>query len=393
MSINFVEEANQLQEELIARRRDLHQNPELGFEEVRTSAMVATELARLGMEVQTGIGKTGVIGILEGDQEGPTVLIRADMDALPIQEENDTDYRSQVDGKMHACGHDGHTTIALGVAKLLAAHRDRIAGRVKFVFQPAEELGQGARAMVKDGALESPRPDISLGLHLWNTAPLGQIGIASGPVMAAASDFKITLKGKGGHAALPNLCIDPIVCGAQLVSALQTISSRNVSPLDTVVVSVTQFHAGTATNIIPEIATIGGTYRTFTTEVRDFTASKIRSIANSIAEAMGCQCEVVLTDYTRPVINDPEVSNRVRTVFEDMMPSVTFLDNERTMGAEDVSEFMTDIPGLYFFLGSANAERGLDYGHHHPKFDFDEAALPMGVALLSAAIADYVIQD
>ncbi|MCL4254262.1 MAG: amidohydrolase, partial [Anaerolineae bacterium] len=218
--IDFKQEAESLREKVVAFRRDFHQHPEIAFEEVRTSGIVANELRRLGLEVQTGIGKTGVIAILEGNTEGPTVLVRADMDALPIQEENQTEYASQYAGKMHACGHDGHTAIALGVANLFAKYRDNIKGRIKFVFQPAEEIGSGATAMIKDGALENPRPDVSLGLHLWNTMPLGTLGVADGPVMAGSSSFGMTIIGKGGHAAIPHSCVDPVPVGAQIILAL-----------------------------------------------------------------------------------------------------------------------------------------------------------------------------
>ncbi|MDQ7035744.1 MAG: M20 family metallopeptidase, partial [Anaerolineae bacterium] len=219
MTIDFRAIAEAMREELVARRRDFHQHPETAFEEVRTAGIVAKELQQLGLEVQTGVGKTGVIGILDGDKEGPTVLVRADMDALPVTEANETDYVSQTAGKMHACGHDGHTAVALGVAKLFSQHRDKLKGRIKFVFQPAEEIGAGAKAMIADGALQNPKPDVSLGLHLWNSVPLGKVGIADGPIMAAPSIFEITIHGKGGHGAMPDETIDPLVCAAQMVMA------------------------------------------------------------------------------------------------------------------------------------------------------------------------------
>lgn len=390
MAIQFMEEAEAMRDELVARRRDFHMHPELSFEEVRTSKIVAETLTELGMEVQTGVGKTGVIGILEGDKEGPTVLVRADMDALPIEEQNTTDYISSVPGKMHACGHDAHTTIALGVAKLFSEHRDEIAGRIKFVFQPAEEIGGGADAMVADGALQNPRPDVSLGLHIWNTMPLGIVGVADGPVMAAASDFKITIKGKGGHGALPNLAVDPVVCAAQMVTAFQTIVSRNADPLETAVVSVTQIHTGTTSNVIPDSAFLNGTFRTFKYEVRDLVEQRLREIAQHSAAALGCTVEIDIQHYTEAVSNHPEVAERVREAFRKLGKQDSDFVMERTMGAEDVGVFMTDVPGMFFFLGSANDERELNFPHHHPRFDFDEDVLPMGVAMLSAAVAEYV---
>lgn len=389
--IDFRAEAQALRDELIERRRDFHRHPELAFEEVRTAGIVAKTLGDLGLEVQTGVGKTGVVGILEGAQEGPTVLVRADMDALPIHETNQTDYVSSIAGKMHACGHDGHTAIALGVAKLFAKHRDKLAGRIKFVFQPAEEVAGGAKAMIADGVLNNPRPQVTLGLHLWNSAPLGTIGVADGPVMAAASDFEIVIRGKGGHGAVPEIAIDPIVCGAQMVSAFQSIVSRNVNPLDTAVVSVCQFNSGTANNVIPEQAYLAGTFRTFRAEVRDLVEKRMREIAETLAKAMGCGVSIKIEHHTEPVVNDPVTAEKVRQVFKRL--GYDDFMYERTMGAEDVGFLMTDIPGMYFFVGSGNEARDLHYPHHHPRFDFDETALEMGVELLSAAVAEYVIAE
>lgn len=392
-TFDFMTEAQAMREELVARRRDFHQNPELAFEEVRTAGIVAAELTSLGLEVQTGIGKTGVIGILDGATDGPTVLVRADMDALPILEANEKEYASQVPGKMHACGHDGHTAIALGVAKMLVGKRDQLAGRVKFVFQPAEEVGGGARAMVADGALENPRPDVVFGLHLWNNMPVGKLGIASGPVMAGSSDFIVKLSGHGGHGANPHESIDPVICAAHIVTALQTIVSRNADPIDNAVVSVTRLQAGTANNIIPQTAELSGTFRTFRPEVRDLVATRIGEIARGVAGAMGCEIDVEIRHHTTFVANDPEVTTRLRDLFRSMGHSEEDFIEARTMGAEDVGEFMADIPGTYFFVGSANESLGLNYGHHHPRFDFDEDVLPLGAALLASAVADYLKRE
>jgi amidohydrolase len=389
--IDFQAQAEALREELVARRRDFHQHPELGFEEFRTAGIVAQELTQLGLEVQTGIGKTGVVGILEGAHDGPTVLVRADMDALPIHEENTFDFGSTAPGKMHACGHDGHTAIALGVAKLLSPYRDQIAGRIKFVFQPAEEIVGGAKAMVADGVLENPRPDVTLGLHLWNRSPLGWIGVADGPVMAGSAMFKLILRGKGGHGASPHLSVDPIACAAQIIMAFQTIVSRNVNPLDSAVVSVTLLRAGTATNIIPEEVELQGTVRTFKKEIRDLVFQRMQEISSAIASGMGCSAELNITVGTEPVANHPEVSERVRSVFSRLVGEDGFDLNERTMGAEDVGFLMDDIPGMYFFVGAEVPGQEEYYGHHHPRFDFDENALPYSVALMSAAVAEYIL--
>ncbi|MCU0495880.1 MAG: amidohydrolase [Anaerolineae bacterium] len=390
--IDFMAEAQAMRDELIARRRDFHLHPELAFEEVRTAGIVAQTLSDLGLEVQTGIGKTGVVAVLEGDQEGPTVLLRADMDALPIHEENQTEYVSTTPGKMHACGHDGHTAIALGVAKLFTEHRDQIAGRIKFVFQPAEEIGQGAAAMIADGALQDPRPDVSVGLHLWNEMPLGELGVADGPTMAGSSIMKIVITGKGGHGAQPHTTHDPIICAAQIITALQTIVSRNVAPLDTAVVTVTTMHAGDAHNVIPQYAELTGTLRAFKVEVRDLISQRLEEIAVGIGQAMGCEVKVTIRHLTLPVINHPEVGAKLRARFSQWVDPQHFHLDARTMGGEDMSCFMDGIPGMYFFVGSANAERGLNYGHHHPRFDFDEDVLPLGVALLAAAVGEYVLK-
>ncbi len=393
MTIDFKAQAEALREELIARRRDFHQHPELAFEEFRTAGIVAQELQTLGLEVRTGIGKTGVIGLLEGGREGKTILVRADMDALPILEENQTDFTSTVANKMHACGHDGHTAIALGVAKLLAQHRDEIAGTVKFVFQPGEEVGRGAQAMVDDGALEDPRPDVTVGLHLWNSMPVGKIGVADGPTMAGASIFDIKVTGKGSHAALPHQGIDPVVCAAQIVTAFQTVVSRSADPLDTLVISVTQIRGGDAYNVIPQFAEMHGTIRFFRNEVRDLAWERMREIAVNIGFAMRCEVEINFTNLTIPVINDPEVGAKLRPLFAEMLGADGLDLTARTMGAEDVSLFMNDIPGHYFFVGAQDMTADAYYGHHHPKFSIDENALPLAVALLSTAVAAYVLPE
>lgn len=391
---DFMALAQAMRDDLVARRRDFHRYPELAFEEVRTSGIVAQTLNDLGLEVQTGVGKTGVVGILEGEKDGPTVLIRADMDALPVQEANETDYISTIPGKMHACGHDGHTAIALGVAQLLTQHRQSLAGRVKFVFQPAEELGAGAKTMIEDGVLQNPKPDVSLGLHLWNGLPVGQFGVASGSIMAAVSDFFVTVRGKGGHGGIPQSTADPVVCAAQIILGLQSIVSRNVAPEDQAVVSCTQVHAGTANNVIPDEAKLSGTFRTFTLEVRDLVAQRIHEIAEHIAASMHCTATVTTAHYTVPVINHPDVTQRVRQVLQGFGYDDAALIDERSTVGEDVGEFMNEhVPGMFVLVGSANAAKGLDYAHHHPRFDIDEDALPLGVAVLAAATADYLMPD
>ncbi len=389
MSIDFMAEAEALRDELIERRRDFHRHPELAFEEHRTAGIVAEALNELGLEVQTGVGRTGVIGILEGDSSGPTVLYRADMDALPIQEENSAEYASQAAGKMHACGHDGHTAIALGIAKLLSSHRAALSGRVKFVFQPAEEVGGGASSMIADGALEDPAPDFCLGIHLWNDLEVGAVSAVSGPTMSGAGVFEITVTGKGGHGAMPHQTADPIVCSAQLILALQTIVSRNVDPLDLVVITVGKLEGGSARNIIPQTVTFSGSFRLFREETRELVKARIQEVAQGVASAMGCQADVDFGLGIGAVINDAEVTARARNVLANFADSVSLVEKP-WMASEDVGLLMQRNPSAYLLVGSANRERKLDYPHHHPRFDIDEDVLPLSVGMMSAVVADYL---
>ncbi len=391
---DYMNESLELFGYMQALRRDFHKHPELGFHEVRTGGIVAKELQALGMEVARGIGKTGVVGLLEGAHPGPTILVRFDMDALPINEETGAEYASQNPGVMHACGHDGHTAIGLTVAKLLNAHRDQLAGTVKFVFQPAEEtLGDeglgGAQMMIRDGVLLSPRPDFALGLHLWNEQPLGWIGVASGPVMAGADEFKIVITGKGGHGAVPHATIDPMLAAAHVVTALQSIVARNIAPLQTAVVSVTTIHGGKAFNVIPQDVTLQGTIRSFDLSVRRRVLERFEEIVNGVANAMGCKAEVTVTQVTPAMINDNRVASRVQETARHVLGrSQLDTSSYTTMGAEDMAFILERVPGCYFFVGSANREKGLDYGHHHPKFDVDENALPRAAALMASAVVD-----
>ncbi|WP_299025979.1 M20 family metallopeptidase [uncultured Thermanaerothrix sp.] len=366
-------------------RRDFHRHPELGFQEHRTAGIVARELRNLGLEVTTGVGKTGVVAILDGMHDGPTALLRFDMDALPIQEETGAEYASTHSGVMHACGHDGHTAIGLTVARILAQQREALHGRVKFVFQPAEEGLGGAQAMLEDGVLENPRPDFSLALHLWNEKPVGWVAAVPGPFMAGSDIVEITLRGKGGHGALPHQTRDPIVAAAQLVLALQTIISRNVPPLEVAVLSLTQIHGGEAHNVIPESVQLRGTLRTFASSVRDLVLKRTAQITQELAQAMECDGKIKVTDLTPPVINDEAMAKWVAQVAQDLIPEVNVDTTYRTMVSEDMALMMAQVPGCYFMIGSANPERGLIYGHHHPRFDFDERALIYGVALMCAA--------
>jgi amidohydrolase len=386
--IDFLQEAQAMFDYTRQLRRDFHRHPELGFQEVRTAGVVARELSALGLEVSTGVGKTGVVAHLEGGREGPVLLLRFDMDALPIQEETGAEYASENPGVMHACGHDGHTAIGLTVARMLASQREKLPGVVKLVFQPAEEGLGGAEAMVKDGVLENPRPHMALALHLWNEKPLGWIGVTPGPAMSASERFRVLIRGKGGHGAAPHLTIDPVQAAAQVISALQTVVARNVPPLKSAVVSVTSMHGGEAFNVIPETVELRGTIRSFDTEVRALVLTRVEQVVKGVAGALGCDAQVEMWRVTPAVVNDPELSARVRAVAEKILPQAEIDTQERTMGSEDMAYMMENLPGCYFFVGSANPERGLDAPHHHPKFDFDEEALPRAAALMAAAAVE-----
>jgi amidohydrolase len=312
-------------------------------------------------------------------------LLRFDMDALPIGEQTGAEYASLNPGVMHACGHDGHTAIGLTVARLLNTHRNELAGTVKLVFQPAEEGLGGATRMIEAGVLQNPQPDFSLGLHLWNEKRLGWLGVTSGPTMAAAEIFRLRVVGKGGHGAVPNLAVDPVVTAAQIVTALQSIVARNVSPLQSAVVSVTTIHGGDAFNVIPSQVELTGTIRTFDPVVRQRILERFHQVVVSQAEAFNCQIEVDIQSITPAVINNPKVAARVQSVAGDLLPESELDTHYSTMGSEDMSFFMQEIPGCFFFIGSANPEKGLDSAHHHPRFDFDERALPRAAALMATA--------
>ncbi len=369
-------------------RRDLHRHPELGLQEIRTAGVIARELMELGLEVTTGVAETGVVALLEGNASGPTLLLRFDMDALPIQEETGKDYASTTAGCMHACGHDGHVAVGLTAARLLNAQRARLHGRVKLVFQPAEEGPGGAERMVAAGVLQNPAPEHTLALHIWNDLPIGTVAIVPGPLMAGCERFMIKLTGRGGHGALPHQTIDPIAAAAQIITALQTVVSRNISPLQAAVVSVTQVKAGEAHNVIPQTAELQGTIRTFEPEVRELVLKRFRQLVVGVAEGMGCQADIQLIRLTPPVINDPLFARRLGEKVQKALPEVRLDTTFRTMVSEDMAFMMEQVPGCYMMVGGANPARQLDFPHHHPKFDFDEEALVWASALMAILTAD-----
>jgi amidohydrolase len=369
-------------DDLVAIRRDFHAHPELGFEEVRTSGIVAEELARYGIAVHRGIGGTGVVGVLEGRTgSGRRIALRADMDALPIEEETNLPYRSTVPGKMHACGHDGHTTMLLGAARYLAETRD-FDGTALFVFQPAEEGQGGARAMIADGLFETFPCDEIYAIHNQPNGPHGKIKLRPGPAMAAADFFDIRITGRGAHAAQPQQGIDPIVVGSTLVQALQSIVSRNADPLKSAVLSITQFHAGAAYNVIPEGAHITGTVRTFDADLRTLVTTRIREIAKGIAAAYGATIDVDIRDVFSVLMNSPEHAAAAADVARELFgPEGVDDQSKPRMGSEDFADMVARVPGAYAWIGSTPGP-----GLHNASFDFDDSIIPLGSAFLARLV-------
>lgn len=385
-----------LQPQLVEWRRGLHQHPELGFKEQLTSEFISQKLQAWGIGHQTGIAETGIVATIVGNKPVgakyglPVLAIRADMDALPIQEQNEVPYKSQHDGIMHACGHDGHTAIALGTAYYLSQHRDNFAGTVKIIFQPAEEGPGGAKPMIEAGVLKNPDVDAIIGLHLWNNLPLGTAGVRSGALMAAVELFECEILGKGGHGAMPHQTVDSIVVAAQVVNALQTIVARNVDPLDSAVVTVGELHAGSANNVIADTAKLTGTVRYFNPKFEGYFGQRIEQIIAGICQSHLASYELKYWRLYPPVINDPKIAELVRSVAAEVIETpIGIVPECQTMGGEDMSFFLQEVPGCYFFLGSANPEKDLAYPHHHPRFDFDETALGMGVEIFVRCVEKF----
>ncbi|MFN8513836.1 MAG: amidohydrolase [Chloroflexia bacterium] len=384
MAASILDQAWEIGPQVVADRRYLHEHPELGMTEVNTARFVAARLTELGIPHQTGVATTGVLGILRGSQPGKTVLLRADMDALPIDELNDVPYKSQNPGLMHACGHDAHTAMLLGVARLLSERRNELRGVVKFAFQPAEENVGGAEPMIAAGVMENPTVDAAFGIHIAQDLPVGTIGVIHGPMTAACDEAVITIRGVGAHGARPHRGVDPIVIAGQCIVALQTLVSREVNPLRQAVITVGSMHAGTVSNVIPETCELKATIRTFDEETRKLLARRIPALVEGIAAAMQGSADVDYEFGYPTLVNDRAMADLVRTVARDIVAPDKLLDIEPGMGAEDMSYFLQKAPGCFFRVGSRNEERGLIYGHHHPRFDIDEDSLPVGVAALTA---------
>jgi hippurate hydrolase len=366
-------------DKIVALRRDIHREPELGFDTEKTATKVLAALDGLPLDLETGVAQNGIVATLEGEGSGPTVALRADMDALPIQEETGLPFASEIEGKMHACGHDGHTSMLVGAVHVLSGMGDRLGGTIKFVFQPAEEGGGGGKVMVDEGVAD----DVSsiFALHLWPGLPFGKVATKAGPIMAAADAFEMEVRGSGGHGAMPHLAADAVVMAAQIVTALQTVVSREVDPVEPAVLTVGEIGAGTAFNIIPEKARIGGTVRTLDPDLRKMMPERIEELARGVAKGMRGDVDLDYT-FSYPVtVNDEDAAARALSVADDLFggDSVLELPNP-SMGGEDFAYFLEKVPGAFIWLGVGEDASGL----HTPRFAFDEDILPRGAALLAA---------
>ncbi len=381
------ESAEEIAPGVVADRRYLHQHPELGFQEENTARLVIERLRALHLDdLQTGIAKTGVVGVLQGGKgPGKCVLLRADMDALPITELNDVPYKSEIPGRMHACGHDAHTAMLLGAARVLAERRGEFAGTIKFIFQPSEEQGEGgAQPMIAAGVMENPHVDAAFGIHVGSNIPAGKVAVLPGPVNAAADSAIVTIRGLGGHAARPQMAIDPIVIGAHCIVALQSLVSREVNPLSPAVITVGTLHAGTVSNVIPEDAHFEATIRTFDEQTRQLLAERIPQVVRGICETFRATAEVEYRLGYPPLVNNAAMAALVKEVALAVVGPERVMDSEPGMGAEDMSYFINAAPGAFYRLGVRNEAAGKTYGHHHPRFDIDEDALSTGVAMHAA---------
>ena len=377
-------------EEMIGLRRMLHRIPEIAFREEKTSELVADRLEQFGLTVSKGIAKTGVIGLLTGFQEGKTIMIRADMDALPLQEQTDVDYVSQHEGQMHACGHDGHMAIALMVAKILSKNKDRVRGNVKFVFQPAEEGPGGARGMIDEGVLEDPHVDAAIGLHIWNYLPVGKVGTRVGPLMASMDSFRLTIKGKQAHGAIPQDGVDAIVVSGNVIGALQTVVSREVSPVNPCVVTIGTIQGGRAFNIIADRVEMEGTVRALDPDLHKTLPERMERIVHGVTSGMRGEYELEYNFLYPATINDEAMTQLIEKTAATVVGKQNVVRAEQTMGGEDMAFYLQKVPGCYFFLGSANKEKGLDAPHHNSRFNFDEGCLSIGVEIMVRAVLHYL---
>jgi len=383
--MSIIDEAKQIAPELIAFRRELHRYPELSLQESTTAAKIAQQLERLGIPYRTGVGGHGIIADLQGEQTGPLIALRADMDALPIFEETGLSFSSTVPGIMHACGHDAHTAILLGAAKLLAAQK--LKGKVRFIFQAAEEINAGAKAMIEQGVLDGV--DEIYGLHNLPTLSAGMAATRYGSLMGSVDRIEIKLEGRGGHGAIPDQSVDPVVCASAIVMALQSIASRELSPFDPIVVTIGSIHAGDANNVIPHYAEMTGTIRTFDPRVQQLMPERIERIVKQISEGYRCHAELKYIHQVPVLVNHDDNVRHVDSIIDRLIGSEQRITAQPTLAGEDFSVYLRQVPGCFFWLGSGPTSKAEQaYGLHHPKFHLNEDCIPLGAALLSAIASE-----
>lgn len=388
---NILNKANSISQNLVKIRRDIHLHPEIGFEEIRTADLIADRLEKLGIQVQKGVGKTGVIGLLKGKCEGKTIMLRADMDCLKIVEKNEIDYKSENMGLMHACGHDVHVAWLLGAAEILAEMKDELQGNVKFVFQPAEESAKGAKLMIKEGVLDNPKVDAVIGAHVWPYLETGKVGIKKGILMAATDNFKLTIYGKGGHGAHPHKCKDPIASASEIYMGLQTIVSRSISPLDPAVISIGKFYSGIAYNVIPDTAFLEGTARTLSSETRNRIPELMENIIRGITESNGTKYKFEYTQYHPCINNDNSLTDLIQKSAEELMGNNVIEHIETpTMAGEDFSYYQEEVPGSFFWVGTGNEKLGTDLPLHSSNFMVDESVIHETAALMAKCAIDFL---
>ena len=388
------ERAKELQGQFVEWRRHFHQYPEVGLELPETEKFVAERLKEMGLEVRTGVAGHGVVAVLKGSKPGPTMAIRADMDALNLKEETGLPFASKIEGRMHACGHDAHTAIALGAAKLLSEIASELAGNVKFIFQPAEEGPGGAKPMIEDGALENPKVDAIIGLHtgcLWDYEKTGEVFVSYGPMMACMDRIDVTIKGKGAHGATPHKSVDSISVASHAISAVQTVISREVNPLEPVVVTIGKIQGGTAYNIISQGVSFEGTVRALKQDIRELLDERIGGIIKGVASGMRAEVDYIYTYGYPPLSNDPEFTKRsVKAATEILGKDMVKEIPEPSMGGEDMAYFLNEVPGTFFFLAGCKEVDGQIHPHHNPKIDVDENVLWEGALLLSATVIAFL---
>ena len=385
MTDQIARDVAELKDQLVATRRDIHRVPELAFQERRTGALVADRLDTLGWKVTRGVAETGVVGLLEGSRAGRTVMVRVDIDALPIQEPGNRPYSSQVDGVMHACGHDGHTAVGLTVAELLSRYKDSIKGQVKLVFQPAEEIAAGAVRMIEEGVMEDPAVDRVLSFHLWSPLPVGQVVSQPGPIFSSADEIKITVKGKGGHGGMPHLTVDPIMIASHVVTALQVVLSREVPPSQASVLGFGTIHGGTAFNVVSDQVELTGTVRTLDDSIREQIMKRTEEIAEAVARGFRGEATFQHVRGVPVVVNDGSVARLVAEVAAPIVGEENVVTIAPSQLGDDVTLFLRKAPGCYFLVGCSNPGKGITASHHSAEFDIDEDSLPVATRILTEA--------